>query len=67
MTGPKFLKPSEMKRREERSTVSARIKTVTAETLERLASKEDLTMSQLIANILDQYVEWIEDSKRKAK
>ena len=67
MTGPKFLKPSEMKRREERSTVSARIKTVTAETLERLSSKEDLTMSQLIANILDQYVEWIEDSKRKAK
>lgn len=67
MAGPKFLKPNEMKKREERSTVSARIKTITAETLERLASEEDLTMSQMIANILDQYVEWIDSSKKKAK
>lgn len=67
MAGPKFLKPSEMKKREDRSTVSARIKTVTAETLERLANQEDLTMSQMIANILDQYVDWVEDSKKRAR
>lgn len=67
MTGPKFLKPSEMKKRDERSTVSARIKTVTAETLELLATQEDLTMSQMIANILDQYVEWIDSSKKKVR
>lgn len=70
MANPKFLKPSEIKKRDERTTVSARVKTTTFDYLEKAAEGDDLTLSHLIANILDQYVDWLDDSKnsqRKAR
>lgn len=67
MNQPKFVKPSEMKKKDERTTVSARIRTKTAEYLEKEATSEDLTFSSVVSDILDRYVDWLESERRSKK
>lgn len=64
MSQPKFVKPSEMKKKDERVTISARIKSSTAEYLEKEATTEDLTFSAVVSDILDRYVDWLESEKK---
>ena len=67
MAQPKFNKPSEMKKKDERVTISARIKSSTASYLEKEATDEDLTFSAVVSDILDSYVDWLESEKRNKR
>lgn len=54
-----FRTPKEMHRKESKVPVSVRIKTSTKEALEQAAEGGKLKLAQLIANVLDDYTEWL--------
>lgn len=65
MTKPKFRTPDEMPIRDPRAPVSARVRTATKDALERAAKKSGRSIGDLIGNVLDDYVIWLEDHKNK--
>ncbi len=60
----KFRHPKEMESKEKRSPVSTRLKDSTKEALEKAAKAHDLTLAELISNILDDYSDWLSQSRR---
>ena len=67
MSQTKFRHPSEMVAPEERTPVSARVKVVTKEALEEEAKKHGLSLGLLVANVLDDYADWLESHSVKSK
>lgn len=59
----KFRTAKEMDSKSERKPVSARIKVGTLETLKKEAKSGKLALAELIANVLDDYVEWLQSRK----
>lgn len=53
-----FRHPKEMGK-DERTPVSARVKIETKEALEQAAKKHKLSLGLLVANILDDYANWL--------
>lgn len=53
-----FRHPKDMKK-DERTPVSARVKVETKGVLEQAAKKHGLSVGLLVANILDDYAEWL--------
>lgn len=47
-----------------RVPVSARVKEKTQKVLDREAKKNKLSLALLVANVLDDYVEWLEEQKK---
>lgn len=67
MTRHQFRHPKDMTS-EKRTPVSARIRESTKETLEAAAkAQKGLSISQLIANVLDDYAAWLETEKKNGK
>jgi hypothetical protein len=52
--------PKEMASRKDRVAVSARVLTTTKEALEKAAKEGDLTLAEMISNVLEDYVRWYE-------
>lgn len=67
MNEQKFRLPNEMKTEEERTPVSARLKLSTKKILDKAAKDNDLSLALLMANILDDYAEWLKTNERKAR
>ena len=63
----KFRHPEEMQSRKERMPLSTRVMTSTFEVLSEAATLSELSLAELVANILDDYASWLksEGSKRK--
>lgn len=55
----KFRHPKEMKAEEERVPASTRIKVSSLEALEKASKEANLSLSKLIANVLDDYAAWL--------
>lgn len=67
MNQPKFRRPSEMPRDEKRVPVSARVKEATQVALARAAKEQKLSVGLMIANILDDYVAWLEAEPQRKR
>jgi hypothetical protein len=64
MIKPQFRRPEEMSS-ETRAPVSARVKASTKDILEKAAKRTGLSLGELIGNVLDDYVEWLNSQKQK--
>jgi hypothetical protein len=67
MDKPKFRRPSEMTREDKRVPVSARIKKETRDLLVKAAKEQKLSIGLIVANILDDYVMWLESESKKRR
>ena len=70
MTMSKFRTPAEMKKKEEREPVSARVRTSTKSRLEKEARNEGMSIGEVIGQILDDYIAWLDkaaDAKERPK
>lgn len=63
-----FRHPSEMPITEKREPVSARVPISVKKTLEEIAKENGLATSELISNVLEDYVKWLneQDSKNES-
>jgi hypothetical protein len=60
-----FRHPSEMPVTEKREPVSSRVPLSVKKALEEVAKKNGLATSELISNVLEDYVRWLNASKNK--
>lgn len=60
-----FRHPSEMPITEKREPVSARVPISVKKILEEVAKKNGLATSELISNILEDYVRWLKEEEKK--
>jgi hypothetical protein len=60
-----FRHPKEMKRKSERTPVSARIRAETKEIIEREAKKGGVSLGEVIATVLDDYGAWLRKNPSK--
>lgn len=63
----RFKKPEEFSPKEERVQLGARVRVESKVILEKAAKEHDLTLSSLVAHVLDQYAEWLLEDGEKAK
>lgn len=59
MADSKFRRPSEMKPPEDREPLSTRVKVSTRKALLKAAEEQNLSLAELVANVLDDYVAWL--------
>lgn len=62
-----FRHPSQMSPPEPREPVSARIPTTLKKSLEKIAKENKLSLAELIANILEDYVKWLQQEESEKK
>jgi uncharacterized protein (DUF1778 family) len=68
MKKPTFRHPAEMKEaHEERVPVSARVKKSTQKLLSQQAKANGMSFALLIANVIDDYADWLEAEPKKQK
>lgn len=60
-----FRHPSEMASRKERAPLSTRVLIETKEVLEKAAKESGLALSELVANILEDYADWLKTKKKR--
>lgn len=60
-----FRLPSEMNSRKERAPLSTRVTVDTKEVLERAAKEAGLSLAEFVANVLDDYAEWVKKAGKK--
>jgi predicted HicB family RNase H-like nuclease len=56
-----FRHPSEMPTHEQREPISARVPKSVKKTLEEVARENGLSLGELIGNILEDYVKWLDE------
>ena len=54
-----FRHPSEMPTHEQREPISARVPKSVKKNLEEVARENELSLAELIGNILEDYVKWL--------
>ena len=62
-----FRHPSEMTPPEPREPVSTRIPTSLKKSLETIAKENNLSLAELIANVLEDYVKWLHQEEGETK
>lgn len=61
----RFKRPNEFQPKEDRVQIGARVRSESRLVLEKAAKENDLTLSSLVAHVLDQYAEWLLDESEK--
>ena len=61
----KFRLPSEMQPESDKVPISARIKSESRKTLQEEAKRNKLSLSLLVSNILEDYVDWLESQAKR--
>ena len=62
-----FKYPHEMRKRDQRTPISSRVKTSTKEALEAAAKANKLSLGEIISNVLDDYAQWLEQAGKQKK
>lgn len=59
----KFKKPSQYKAREDRTALSCRVKVSTKEYLEKQAQKANMSLAELVSQVIEDYSEFLKKGK----
>lgn len=64
MANPRYKKPSQYKAREERTALSCRVKVETKDFLQKQAEKADMSLGELVSQVIEDYTDWLKKGKR---
>jgi len=56
--------PSQMHKKDEREPVSTRIKTKSIKVLKKASKSQQMSLSTLLANVLEDYADWLSKQKK---